>query len=826
MSTRGVFREPDQEAIATFVHAVFPYADDGTFVSLRAFDQFDRGKPPPYIRSVSINGLGLDAVVAEAIKGARFAANATDPSVFAPPIATFNSATRAAEDTLANGVCISVEIDQGNTAKACQMLEALLGPATVVVASGGECSDPETGELHSKIHVHWRLSEPTREPDEHAKLKHARCLACALVDADPTAKTSVHPLRWPGSWHLKASPKLARIVKLNADREVHLVEALETLEGAIAAAGLKVDRGGSKASGKPRAPIDLIVSALAKIPNAPGPVPGCDHWNCWIEIGLLTYRASGGSKDGLEAWRAWSAKSAKHDDRACDERWDHFAKSPPSRGGAGTLFYRAKRHGWQRPTTGGANKPETSDDIVAEFNAKYMVVNEAGKVMVYAPGIDRILNRRQLDRLSFDDFRRLYMNRRVQVGTNAAGSPIVKTAADVWLNHPKRRQYLNGVVFDPSAKGASDGVLNLWKGFAVEPAPGDWSLLRQHIAQNICDGDEKCFNYLMGWMARIFQLPAEQGEVAVVLKGGEGTGKGTLAKILLKIIGHHGFAINNGKHLVGNFNGHLRDTIFLFADEAFFAGDRAHIGTLKSIITEPHLMIEAKYQNPVPSANHLHLMMASNEEWVVPAALDARRFLVLEVSEKVKNNHAYFGEIWAQMEAGGYAAMLHDLLAMHLTAFNVRAVPVTVGLQEQRKLSLSIPDAWWRDCLERSYVFQSQLGLEELFGKWHEVVSTELLFTSYTKYARAHGERRLMSREALGKFMRRMMGRARRPSDAYVGEHLVDEFNGVGGTQRKAKPITKARPPAFALGTIEGARDAFSKVTGLAIEWEAEDGEP
>ena len=128
------------------------------------------------------------------------------------------------------------------------------------------------------------------------------------------------------------------------------------------------------------------------------------------------------------------------------------------------------------------------------------------------------------------------------------------------------------------------------------------------------------------------------------------------------------------------------------------------------MITEPYLTIEGKYANAYQAPNFLHVMMASNEEWVVPASLDERRYLVLNVSDEKRSDHAYFAEIWKQMEAGGYAAMLHDLLAMDLTDFNVRNVPNTDGLQDQRKLSLPVPERWWLDVLHRGYVFRSKLG--------------------------------------------------------------------------------------------------------------------
>jgi hypothetical protein len=458
-------------------------------------------------------------------------------------------------------------------------------------------------------------------------------------------------------------------------------------------------------------------------------------------------------------------------------------------------------------------------EVVDRFNGMYCVVNEGGKAVVFQQGFDPVLKRRRLDRLSPADLRLLYLNERIQVGVNKDGSPAMKGVADVWLHHAERRQFIHGVTFDP-ARQVRLGVLNLWEGYAVTPAPGDWSLMRGHIQHVVCDGDPTRFRYTMGWTARMLQYPNEQGEVAMVMKGAEGTGKGTFAKAIKTIVGHHALAIANGKHLVGNFNSHLRDVVFLFADEAFFAGDRAHVGVLKSIITEPYLTVEAKYANAIEVPNYLHLMMASNEEWVVPASLEARRFFVNELSADRRNDHAYFAAIWEQMEAGGYAAMLHDLLAYDLTGFNVRNVPVTEGLQRQRKLSLGTTEAWWLDCLERGYVFRSRLGLESVFAKWRERVSTELLFASYTDFANARRERRQLTREGLGRFVTSMRGEATRIRNAIVGEHLTEEANLHGGISRKAKPVRQDRACGYDVGSIETARQGFSAVTGLQVDWD------
>jgi hypothetical protein len=185
-------------------------------------------------------------------------------------------------------------------------------------------------------------------------------------------------------------------------------------------------------------------------------------------------------------------------------------------------------------------------------------------------------------------------------------------------------------------------------------------------------------------MALAVQHPEQRGEVAVVMRGKEGTGKGIFASSFGKLFGSHFLQITQGKHLTGHFNAHLQNCSVLFADEAFVANDVAHASVLKSIITEEILMIEPKGLDPFSSRNRIHLIMASNDDWVIPAGADARRYFVLDVSDKHKQDTRYFGAIIAQMDAGGREALLHLLKNRDLTAFDVREVPQTGALAEQK----------------------------------------------------------------------------------------------------------------------------------------------
>ena len=229
--------EPDRSDLGRFVDALFRYADKGGFAQLRAFrDDIDGPWNSAEWPVVKFNGDGLEPLVDAAFAFAGRCAAASDRVVFAPPVATFKTSGTAAEKDIFNGLVLSVECDQ-QAAVARQQLEALIGPATIVVESGGTWVDPATGEISPKLHLHWRLSVRTRDFRDHVQLKEARRLAKILTGADGTAVPLVHPLRWPGSWHRKGEPRLVRIVADNPDREIDLVDALDVLREAVDAMG-------------------------------------------------------------------------------------------------------------------------------------------------------------------------------------------------------------------------------------------------------------------------------------------------------------------------------------------------------------------------------------------------------------------------------------------------------------------------------------------------------------------------------------------------------------------------------------------------------------
>ncbi len=348
-----------------------------------------------------------------------------------------------------------------------------------------------------------------------------------------------------------------------------------------------------------------------------------------------------------------------------------------------------------RTETKGQGGKGTLYQGIQRYNQLYAFVSEAGKPFVYTMQSDPTLEppRDVLVKSTPTQFVDIHGNEFV---TNDDGDKVLLPKA--WLHSPARRQYLKGIVLDPTGRCGLD-YWNLWRGFAVEPRAGDWTRLREHIRKIICQGDHELFLYVIRWLARLVQHPEWRAEVALVLRGKRGTGKGKVVDWIMRLFGQHALQISNPDHLTGRFNAHLRDCILLFVDEAFFAGDRSRQGILQSLITERMITIEPKNVDLQLTRNLLHVIMASNEDWIVPAGDRERRYCVLDVSDDHIQDHAYFAAIDEQMNAGGLAAMLFDLLSVPLDGFEVRAIPQTDALNDQQVLSLPAIDKWWVEVL-------------------------------------------------------------------------------------------------------------------------------
>jgi hypothetical protein len=388
--------------------------------------------------------------------------------------------------------------------------------------------------------------------------------------------------------------------------------------------------------------------------------------------------------------------------------------------------------------------PQTDVDAeIAELNETYALVLVGDKPVV----METIGNKFKF--LTISAFRMWLANRHVQLDDGR------RPLAKYWIEHPQRRQF-SGIEFVPGP--GTPGHFNLWRGFAVTPRDGDCSKFLTHLKDNVCGGDEELYNWVVGWFAQIFQQPDKKTGTSLVLRGKQGTGKTKVGEVVGSLLGDHYSPIADPRYVTGQFNAHLVSCLLLHCDEAFWAGDHSAEGKLKDLVTGKDQFIEYKGKEPILVRNYVRLLVSGNQKWLVPSGFEERRFAVIDVGEAHMQDFVYFAAIDAEMDNGGREALLDFFLKLDLSKINLRSIPKTAALFDQKIASLSPDMAWWLDTLTRG----------SLPGSAHrpECCSTKKLFDAFIDHANQTGIRRRAIETQLGIFLKgHVPGLKKSPSD-------------------------------------------------------------
>jgi len=258
-------------------------------------------------------------------------------------------------------------------------------------------------------------------------------------------------------------------------------------------------------------------------------------------------------------------------------------------------------------------------------------------------------------------------------------------AFKVWTTWDKKNKY-SGLIFDPSKPKAYKDKLNLWKGLSIEPKEGDCQLILNHIKHIWCKNHKPTYEYVLNWFARMLQKPHLQGETAITLASGQGTGKNIILDIFSRILKNHQTVSTKLSDIVGKYNDHLATSVFVFLNEAIWGGDKTAEGTIKALITDNIITMEKKFMPMVTVKNCTHLVIASNNEWYASLGLDDRRYITLTPSEEKKGNTQYFNKLSNQIKnGGGEEAFLYYLINRDISKFEPRVTPeASEEIKEER----------------------------------------------------------------------------------------------------------------------------------------------
>lgn len=504
---------------------------------------------------------------------------------------------------------------------------------------------------------------------------------------------------------------------------------------------------------------------------------------------LATYRVAAKLKDlGCTPEQAVDLM-VEHWNPQCVPPWDHEELE--------AKVNHAFKYGKEAP---GISAPEAVFDPVIsasaensggspldEMNSKYAYVLSGGGSHVLYETTDQHGNF-DLQHVSLAAFHGLYANRPFAVGKKS--EPISKA----WMEWANRRTY-EGLVFEPA--GCTDSrFYNMWRGFSCQPAdtPDHWAveMWKEHALKNVCQGDEALCHWLTSWMAHIIQKPNEKPMVACAFRGSKGVGKNALIERVGDLLGNHFFLTSNRRYLTSNFTGHLEKCLMFVLDEAFWSGDKQAEGIVKDLITGANHVIEHKGKEPYTVKNLTRIAIIGNEDWIVPATADERRWAVFDVGSGRSQDRDFFGRMRQGLDAGGNRHLLRYL--MDYPMGDINAVPHTKGLLNQKHASLEPFEQWWLDCLIGGCIAGSELGTE-----WPEEIHTERFRSAFGRYCR---DRNIRSR--------------------------IPEARAISGTLHKIAPGVKRKRArrdgdlcyVYTLPDLDATRQEWSNYIKSEIDWE------
>lgn len=299
-------------------------------------------------------------------------------------------------------------------------------------------------------------------------------------------------------------------------------------------------------------------------------------------------------------------------------------------------------------------------------------------------------------------------------------------------------------------------------------------------------------------MAHTVQHPDVLVGVAIVMKGSMGVGKGVFADEFGKLFGRHYMLLNDSNQLVGKFNGHMKDKCLLFADEAFWAGDKAAEGKLKSMITEPTLTVEMKGKDAYSTKNNLHMIFATNNEWSAPAGPRERRFFIVDVGDKHIQDTVYFSAICKQMDNGGREALLNYLMNYDLTGIDLRKYPQTAALRDAKQLTFSPAQKFWHHILETGCLSNAKQD-----GWGDGIIQTEHLHAGYQKFVQDIGIKHKATDTELGMQLKTMLS-----NTCFRKEKRT--VKGYNANERKN---------CYVLPSLAECRLAFDRFVNTEMDW-------
>ena len=267
-----------------------------------------------------------------------------------------------------------------------------------------------------------------------------------------------------------------------------------------------------------------------------------------------------------------------------------------------------------------------------------------------------------------------------------------------------------------------ESVYNLWEPFAYSLKTGDYEPDTEgldkilHLVKVLANYDDLSKKFLLDWMAQMFQYPGIKPGAMPVLQSKPGAGKSSLIDILKKLLGESKVweCVNPQRDMFGTHNGNMRDAFLINTDEVGTKDFNGVLGQLKSLVTQPEVSINAKYQDQIVLPSYHRLFLTTNETFAVPTETGDRRMGIIAASNDLVGDKDFWVSFHKDVLNSERALRtFYDYLMKRPTKkmFTADDLPVTEYALELQQLSVHPVMQWLEDIatVRRNHWIQESL---------------------------------------------------------------------------------------------------------------------
>jgi phage/plasmid-associated DNA primase len=170
------------------------------------------------------------------------------------------------------------------------------------------------------------------------------------------------------------------------------------------------------------------------------------------------------------------------------------------------------------------------------------------------------------------------------------------------------------------------------------------------ILLNIVGDDKNGVDWVLNWLAGIFQNPTKKVTTALILHGEHGTGKGLFFEEVMGYILKQNYNKVGFNQISSEFTSWLKNKLLVFCNEIVHYENKQQVSqSMKEVVSDSHFTLREMRKDPVSYPNFSRICIASNG--INPFKMEAgdRRFSVFR-SKKLKNGVGIYNNLMENLD--------------------------------------------------------------------------------------------------------------------------------------------------------------------------------